>query len=102
MHVGWNDLLSNSFNQVRSCFDYVSGLFKRLKDRSIRISADDLDIRVMLFQEPAGARDRAAGADARHKVCDLAFSLAPNFRAGGAIVRLRICGMGILDRKSVV
>src|SRR5688572_7488180 len=93
MYVWRNDLLSDSFHQIRRRFDEVPGFFERFEDRTIRIRADDLDVWVLLFQKPASARDCAACSDAGHEVCDLALSLTPDLRTGGSIVRFRICGM---------
>src|ERR1700752_801356 len=49
VNVRWNDLLTNSLDEVRSGFNDLSRLFVSLKDRSIRIGADDFDTPIFLF-----------------------------------------------------
>src|SRR5262249_5046668 len=65
--------------------------------RALRVGADDLDAAAGdLFQVLAGAGDRAAGADARDEVGDLALSLLPELRAGGLVVRARVVLVRVL------
>src|ERR1700741_4030510 len=49
VNVGWNNLLTNSFNEVRSRLNNFSGLFVGLENRAVRIGADDSDVRIFLF-----------------------------------------------------
>jgi len=48
-----------------------------------RVGADDLDA-ALLLEEPPGAGDRAAGADARDEVRHPAVGRGPDLRAGAA------------------
>src|SRR6185369_18093003 len=61
-----------------------------------RMDAQDLDVLVLRLQEPAAAGDRAARAEARDKVGDLAVGLPPDFRSRGAEVGVRIGGVLVL------
>ena len=66
-------------------------------DRAFRVGADDLHPAAgHLLEVPAGARDRAPGADARHEVGDLPLGLRPDLRAGGAVVRGGVLRVGVL------
>ena len=49
-----------------------------------RLDADQLDAKIALLQDRAGAGDRAAGADARDEVVDLPVEVLPDLGAGGA------------------
>ncbi len=56
-------------------------------DRPLGVDADDADRAAgRLAQVAAGARDRAAGADARDEVRDAAVGVAPDLGAGGLVV----------------
>ena len=46
--------------------------------------------RLLLFEEPPGAGDGAAGAHARHKDIDLALGGLPDLGAGGLVVDLQV------------
>ena len=48
------------------------------------------DLRIFLLEVSAHAADRSAGAHAANEMRDLPFGVFPNFRAGGAVVRLRV------------
>src|SRR5439155_15239359 len=58
--------------------------------RAIRISANDLNLRILFLEVSAYTGKRAAGADGCDKRADPAFSLFPDFRTGAAIMRLAI------------
>src|SRR5437868_2536682 len=58
--------------------------------RAIRISADDLNLRVLFLEVTAHAGKRAAGADGCDKRGNLALGLFPDFGAGAAIMRVTI------------
>src|ERR1051325_9899670 len=49
VNVRWDNLLTNSFDQIRSCLDEFSGLLVGLKNRSIRIRTDDSYAWILLF-----------------------------------------------------
>src|ERR1043165_1647925 len=91
VHVRRNDFLSDSLDEVRSRFNNLSGLFKGLENRAVRICADDPDARVSLFQKATRAGNRAAGAESRYEVCNLTFSLSPELRASRSIMCFRVC-----------
>src|SRR4030067_881956 len=61
-----------------------------------RAPPDDLDRGVLFLEVARAAHDGAGGAHAGDKVGDPALGVAPDFRAGGAVVRLRIIGIGEL------
>ena len=63
---------------------------------ALRVGPDDLDVRVAFLQIAAHAGERAAGADAGHEGGDAALGLVPDFRAGGAVMNLRIGEIGEL------
>src|SRR5262249_16030915 len=61
--------------------------------RAIRISADDLDLRILFLEVNAHAGKRAASADGCNESPDLTSGLVPDFWAGGAIMRVAISGV---------
>src|ERR1051325_11118643 len=63
VNVWWDDLLADAFDEIRSRFDDLSGLFVRLEDRTVRIGADDANARILFFEKTAGAGNRAASAE---------------------------------------
>src|SRR5215213_6582831 len=93
VNVRWHDLLSDSLDEIRSRLYDLSGLFVILENRAVRIGADDADARILFFQITTSARDRAASAEPGDEVSDLAFSLSPQLRSRGAVVRFRVCGI---------
>src|SRR5207244_3690049 len=58
--------------------------------------ADDLYVRVPLFEIPPGPADSSARADAGDKMGDLAISVVPNLRPSRDIVSKRVCRVTIL------
>ena len=70
--------------------------------RGIRLNGNNLDVRVLVLEVLAGAGDGAAGADACNKNIDLAVGLLPDLRAGGRIVRGRVCRVDELTRDKAV
>src|SRR5207249_3683505 len=59
--------------------------------RAVRISAHDLNVRILFLEITTHTGKRAAGADRCDKRGNLAFGLFPDFRAGAAIMRVAIC-----------
>src|SRR5207249_4525262 len=57
---------------------------------AVRISTDDLNLRILFLEVSAHTGKRPAGADGSDKRADLAFGLFPDFRATAAIVRVTI------------
>ena len=51
---------------------------------------------IFFFQVAADAGDGAAGTDAADEVGDFSFGVLPDFRAGSAVVRVRVHGVLIL------
>src|SRR5690242_2579974 len=49
MNVGWHNLLADSFDQIRSCFNEFSRLLVGLEDRAIRICTDYAYAWILLF-----------------------------------------------------
>src|SRR5215207_8493836 len=70
VHIRRHDLLTNSLDQVWSCFNNLSRFFVRLENRAIRIGADNTDMRIFLFQKSSRARDRAACSEAGDEMSD--------------------------------
>ena len=93
MGVGRQDLLADAFDQIRCRLWNLPGLFVGLVNRSDRIGPDNFYVGIFFLQVSPSAGNRAAGADAGYKVCDLPVGLLPEFRAGRAIVRFRISRM---------
>ena len=60
-----------------------------------RLDGDHLDRRVLLLEEPAGAHQRAARAEAGDEVGDLR-AVAPDLRAGALVVRARVGVVAVL------
>src|SRR5437879_8102676 len=58
--------------------------------RAIRISADDLNLRVLFLEVTAHAGKRAAGADGCDKRGNLALGLFPDFGTGAPLMRATI------------
>ena len=67
-----------------------SGLAAGQQGRCVRLHRDDADRRILLLQIPAGAGERAARSDGRHKNIHLPARVLPDFRAGGLVVGFRI------------
>src|SRR5690606_20707007 len=68
-------------------------------DRPDRIGPDHAHPAVAhVLQVTPGARDGAAGADARHEVGDAALCLLPDLRAGALDVRRRVVRVRVLVR----
>ena len=65
-------------------------------DASLRVGADDHEVRLALLQVAAGAADRAARADGGHEVRDPALGGLPDLRPGRRVVRLRVGGVRVL------
>ena len=70
--------------------------------RGVRLNGNNLDVRVLVLEVLAGAGDGAAGTDACNKNIDLAVGLLPDLRAGGRIVRGRVCRVDELTRDKAV
>src|SRR5665811_321441 len=90
---GWPHVLANPLDQVRTAG--ATGV-----DRALRVGADDLDPAALavgrdLAQVPAGAGDRAAGADASDEVGDLALGVSPDLWTGRQVVALSLIHIGV-------
>src|SRR6185436_8685849 len=90
----------DAFGDVRIDFVLVehAGLFVLLEHRSVGVDAQRLDGRVLLFQIPGDAADRATGTDADDEVRDPAGGLLPDLRPGRLVVRLRVGQVVVLVR----
>src|SRR5258708_35592789 len=64
----------------------------------VRVQTDNFEVGIFFFQVFPDAADRSAGAHAAHEVRDFSFAVFPDFRAGGAVVRLGIHGILVLIR----
>src|SRR5579884_1412767 len=84
-------LHADALNLIRA--GYITGV-----DGSGRVSADDFNVRILLFEITRGAADGAAGADTGDEGRDAPVGIAPDLRAGRGIVRGRISRIGILVR----
>ena len=91
-----NETCADALNLVRAA---LAGGQDR---RGIRLNGNNLDVRVLVLEVLAGAGDGAAGADACTKSIDLAVGLLPDLRAGGRIVRGRVCRVDELTRDKAV
>jgi hypothetical protein len=87
VNVGWHNLLANPFDKIRSCFDKFAGLFVCLEDRTVWISADDLDMKDSFLLRIDQFRRSFLPCQAGDEVSNLAVSLFPNLWTGCAIVR---------------
>ena len=68
-----------------SRFDFLGAAEVRING-SFRVSGNDLDAGVFLFEIAAHPTQCAAGTGRRHEVCNLAFRLVPDFRTRGFIM----------------
>src|SRR2546423_12977105 len=93
-----DDLLPDAFDKVGRDLVRLARLLVGLEDRAVWVCADDAYVRVLLFQKPARAGDRAARADAGDEVRDPPFGLFPDFGAGRAVVRFGVSGVRVLIR----
>src|SRR5215470_15734157 len=109
MDIWRDDLLTDSFNKIWSCFSNLAGLFVSLKDRTVRVSADYSDLRILFLQKSSGTRDCSAGAQASNKVGYLAFGLFPDFWSSSEVmgpgigwirILIRVEGIRCLSRNS--
>src|SRR5437868_1802516 len=96
VNVGRHNLLPDFLHQIRSRLDNLSGLFVSFENRTVRIGANDLDLRIFLFEEPACAGDSATSSESGHEVGDFTFGLSPDLRSGSSVVCCWICRIGIL------
>src|SRR5512146_2908287 len=62
----------------------------------LRLAAHDLDLGVLFLEETRTSHDRTRRAHAGDEVRDPALRVAPDFGAGGLVVRQRIVGIGKL------
>ena len=60
------------------------------EDGAFGVCADDLQRRVLLFEEASGSGDGSAGSDAADKRVNLSFCVRPDLGAGGEIVGGRV------------
>src|SRR5262249_33812465 len=68
------------------------------EDRAFRISADDLDAGIALFEVPADARDRPPRTDPGDERGHPATGLFPDLGSGLVIVDVGVCEVGELVR----
>ena len=87
------EVLADALDEVR-----LDALLAARVDRADRVGPDDLDGGVLLAQVAPDAGDRAAGPDPHDQVGDLAAGLAPQLRARGAVVHLRVGRVAVLVR----
>src|SRR5215471_3705982 len=99
MDVFRNDLLAYAFDQIRGRFDQLSGFFICFEDRPVRISADDLDIGVLLFQVSACARNSPTSSQSCDKMRNLSIGLFPKFRTSRFVMRERVVWIRVLERE---
>jgi hypothetical protein len=85
------EVLADPLHEVRARL--VPGV-----EGALRVGAHDEDLRVPLLQEPAGARDRAAGPDAADERGDPPLRLLPDLRARCLVVGLRVDRVVVLVR----
>src|SRR5262245_12621873 len=98
MDIRRDDLLTDSFNKIWSCFSNLARLFVSLKDRAVRVRADYSDLRILLLQKSSCTRDCPAGAQASNKVGYPAFGLFPDFWASRNVMGPWIGWIRILVR----
>src|SRR5581483_2580809 len=58
-----------------------------------RLDRENLDVGILLFQVLARASNRASRSLRQHQRANFALGLLPNFRPGGAIMRLDVIGV---------
>lgn len=61
-----------------------------------RLCANDLDVSVLLFQKARDTGNRARRTHRRNEMRDAAFGVAPQFGAGGLVMRKRVVRVGKL------
>src|SRR6266581_8573457 len=64
--------------------------------RTRRISADDLDVGILFFEEARSARDSSPGANTGNEGSDAPGSVAPDLRSGSSVMSGGISGISIL------
>ena len=96
IHGAGEEILADAFDDVGEGLADFSGLDLFVVERADRIHADNFDVGILFLEVASHAGDGAAGADAADEVRNLSFGVLPDFRAGGAIVRFRIHGIGVL------
>src|SRR4029077_19851238 len=90
VHRGGEEIFADALYNVGSRLGDFSGFVKVVVQRAFRIHADDFDVGILFFQKFTDAADGAAGTHAADKMSDFAFSIFPNLRAGGLVVRFGI------------
>ncbi len=90
VHRAGEKIFADAFDHVRDRFADLAGFEEFVVKRADGIDADDFDVGIFFFQVFPHAGDGAAGAHAANEMRDLAFSVFPNFRARGAVVRVGI------------
>src|SRR4051794_8414132 len=89
VYVLREEVFANSLRDVGVDLVLVedAGLLVLLEDRSVRVDAPDLDLRILLFQKPPNAADRTAGADPDNEMRDAPVGLIPDLRPGLLVMR---------------
>src|SRR5258708_3192742 len=98
VHGRREKVFADAFDDIGFGLDGFAALDKIVVERTVRIHADNFDVGIFLLQVFPDAADRPAGAHAAHEGRDFAFAVFPDFRAGGAVVRLGIHGVLVLIR----
>src|SRR6266566_1258900 len=98
IHGGWEEILADTFHNIRFGFDGLPALDEIVVQRAVGIDADDFDMGIFFLQVFSHAADGAAGAYTAHEVGDLAFAVFPNLGTGGAVMRFGIAGIVVLIR----
>src|SRR6266403_3836606 len=90
VNVRWYDLLSDAFHQVRSRLHKFPCLFIGLENRAVGVSADDLNMRILFFEESSSSGDRSSRSKAGDEVGNPSVSLLPDLWSCRAVMSLRI------------
>src|SRR5229473_3253868 len=96
VHGGREKIFADAFDHVGLGLDRFAALDEIVVQGAIGIDADNFDLGIFFLQIFSHAADGSAGAHAADEMRDLAFAVFPDFGPGGAIVRLRIHGIGVL------
>src|ERR1700731_1093183 len=98
IHGGREEILADTFHNIRFGLDGLPGLDEIVVERAEGIHPDNFDAGIFFLQVFSYAADGAARAYAANEMRDLAFAVFPDLGTRGAVVSFRIAGIVVLIR----
>ena len=100
IHIRGQNILADALGQIRIHLGRVNlaGGLVAGEQRAVSINAEGEYFRILLLQIPRHPAHGTAGADARRIMRKPPFGVAPDFRAGGGVMRIKVGGVVVLIR----